>query len=290
MLYKGKLLTCVKIIFAKNIGFCSGVKRAAAITERTLKEDPSPVQFLGLLVHNEKVIEDFIKKGVKFIKELKEAKSGTLIIQAHGRPPFKQEINSKFTIRDATCPLVKRAQLVAHSFFQKGCQVIILGDENHSEVIGIKGYTENTAVVVKDEKEAQKLPFFEKIGFLSQTTKNEETFERVLEILKKKTKELYWQKTLCPEVKARQDELERILKKCDGILLIGSRLSANTQRLAEKVKKLKKKLFWINSLEELKKQKINGLSDLGVISGTSTPNWEIEKIKLWLEEKQKLLK
>lgn len=280
----------MKIVFAKNIGFCSGVKRAATITQKALKEDPWPIQFLGLLVHNEKVIEDFIKKGVKFIKELKEAKSGTIIIQAHGRPPFKQKINSKFTIRDATCPLVKRAQLVAQSFFQKGCQVIILGDENHSEVIGIKGYTENTALVIKDEKEAKKLPFFEKIGFLSQTTKNEETFGRVLEILKKKSKEIFWQNTLCPEVKARQTELERILNNCDGVLLIGSRLSANTQRLAEKVEKLKKKLFWINFLEELKKQKINGVSKLGVISGTSTPNWEIERINLWLEEKQKLLK
>lgn len=280
----------MKIIFAKNIGFCSGVKRATTITERALKEDPSPVQFLGLLVHNEKVIEDFIKKGVKFIKELKEAEPGTLIIQAHGRPPFKGELNSKFTIRDATCLLVKRAQSVAHSFFQTGYQVVILGDENHSEVIGIKGYTENTALVVKDEKEARNLPFFEKVGLVSQTTKNEETFERVLEILKKKSKELYWQKTLCPEVKARQDELEKILEKSDGILLIGSRISANTQRLAEKVEKLKKKLFWINSLEELKEQKINGFSTLGVISGTSTPDWEIEKIKLWLEEKQKLLK
>jgi len=145
----------MKIIIAKNIGFCSGVKRAIAITENTLKKSRPPVQFLGELVHNENVLEYFLKKGVKFKKDLKKTKRGTLIIQAHGRPPLP--LLTGIIIKDATCLLVKRAQLAANSFFLKKYQVIILGDKNHSEVIGIKGYTNNQALVVKDEKEAAKL-------------------------------------------------------------------------------------------------------------------------------------
>jgi len=280
----------MKVIFAKNIGFCSGVKRAVAITEHSLKEGSSLVQFLGELVHNEKVVEDFIKKGVKFAKELSQVQAGTLIIQAHGRPPFKKNINPAITIKDATCPLVKRAQLAAQGFYQQGYQVVILGDENHSEVIGIKGYTENTALVVKDEKAAEKLPPIKKAGLIAQTTQNQEIFEQVLEILKKKTKQLNWVNTLCPEVKSRQKEIREIMEKCDGILIIGSRTSANTRHLAEKAEKFQKKVIWVNSLEELKNQDFNNIAVLGVISGTSTPDWEIKKIKLWLEKKQESLK
>jgi 4-hydroxy-3-methylbut-2-enyl diphosphate reductase len=273
----------MKVVIAKNIGFCSGVKRAIALTERALKEGPPPVQFLGELVHNENVLEYFLKKGVKFTKRLPAIKTGTLIIQAHGRPPLPPLPG--ITIKDATCPLVKRVQLTAKSFYQQGYQVIVLGDENHSEVIGIKGYTDNQALVVKDEKEATKLPFIKKAALVAQTTQNHETFKKTFNALKKKTKELNRSNTICPEVAARQQEIKEILETCDGVLLIGSKLSANTERLAERAKQLDKTLVWINSLKELKSQMPQiKCQELGVISGTSTPNWEINKIRKYLKK------
>ena len=275
----------MKTIIAKNIGFCSGVKRAIALTETSLKKGPMPVQFLGELVHNENVLDYFLKKGVRFTKKITKAKGGTLIIQAHGRPPLPPL--KGITIKDATCPLVKRVQMAANSFYQQGYQVIILGDANHSEVIGIKGHTGNTALVIKDEKEALKLPFIKKAALVSQTTQNQETFKKTLKALKNKSKNLSWSNTICPEVVARQKEIKTILENCDGVLIIGSKLSANTKRLAEKAKELNKKTFWINSLKELKSQMAQvKCKKLGVISGTSTPDWEINKIKKYLCEKK----
>ncbi len=272
----------MKIFFAKNIGFCSGVKRAVAITEGALKKDPQPVRFLGELVHNENVLEHFLKKGVRFGKKLPKVKKGTLIIQAHGRPPLPHLPG--ITVKDATCPLVKRVQLAARDFHQKKYQVIILGDKKHSEVLGIKGYANKKTLVVKDEKEAARLPFIKKAALVVQTTQNQETFNKTLKILKKKIKELNYANTICPEVSARQKEIKDILEKCDAILVIGSRLSANTRRLAEKTESLGKKLIWINSLKELKSQMPQiKCQKLGVISGTSAPDWEIDKIKKYLK-------
>ncbi|MFH1462703.1 MAG: 4-hydroxy-3-methylbut-2-enyl diphosphate reductase [bacterium] len=271
----------MKIIFAKYIGFCSGVKRAILIANKSLENDKKPINFLGSLVHNEKVIEKFKKEGVKFIKSPKEAKSGTLIIQAHGFPPFSKKI----TVRDATCPLVKKVQLAANSFYKQGFQVIIAGDKKHDEVKGIKGYTKNKALIIEGKEEVKKLSKFKKIGLVAQTTQSAKTYKTILEALKKKAGQFKWLNTLCPEVISRQKELDRILERCDGILVIGSRSSANTKRLAEKAERLKKKIFWINSLKELKKINFQNISYLGVVSGTSAPDWEIKKIKKWLTVK-----
>jgi len=273
----------MRVIFAKNIGFCSGVKRAITIAEKPLRKDPKPIQFWGSLIHNEKVIEKFIKKGVKLTKNLKEVKSGTLIIQAHGRPPFSNQIKKNIVVRDATCPLVKKVQLIAKSLCRKGYQVIIIGDKNHFETKGIRGHTNKKGIIVENKKGAEGLSKFKKIGVVAQTTQGLDNVKQVLDILKKKSKEIEYINTLCPEVQNRQKELNSILKKTDGILIIGSRSSANTNRLVEIVKKSKKPLWWINSLGELKKINFKGISSLGVTSGTSTPDWEIQRIRKYLK-------
>jgi len=123
------------------------------------------------------------------------------------------------------------------------------------------------------------------MALVAQTTQNKENFKRTISVLKKKTKKLKWLNTICPEVSSRQKEIRDILQKCDGVLVIGSRLSANTRRLTEKVKNLNKKLFWINSLKELKSiMPQMKCKKLGIISGTSTPEWEINKIRKYLKE------
>lgn len=268
----------MKIIFAKNIGFCSGVKRAILIAEKSLRGDPKPIQFLGSLVHNEKVIEKFKKGGVKFRKNLKGVKAGTLIIQAHGFPPLLPKINKELLIRDATCPLVKKVQLIANSLYRQGYKVIIIGDKKHSETKGIKGWCENQALIIENENQARKLPRYKKISVVAQTTQNLDKVNQILEILKNKSKKIKYFNTLCPEVQARQRELKLILKKTNGILVIGSQNSANTKRLAEIAKKSKKLTQWVNSSEELKKRNFNNISTLGVVSGTSTPDWLIKKV------------
>ncbi len=269
----------MKIIIAKNIGFCSGVRRAILITEKSLKADSKPIQFLGSLVHNEKVIEKFIKKGVKFIKDVKEAKGGTIVIQTHGVPPnLSKKISQQVVIRDATCPLVKKVQLIANSLYRKGHKVIIVGDKDHAETKGIKGWSESQALIIENKNQARKLARYKKIGVVAQTTQNLDNVNQVLKILKNKAEKIKYFDTLCPEVQVRQKELNSILKKVNGILVIGSRSSANTKRLVEITKKSKKPVWWVNSSEELKRKKLNNVSPLGVVSGTSTPDWIIREV------------
>lgn len=277
----------MKLIFAKKLGSCFGVKRAINLCEKILKEDPKPVQFFGKPIHNQTVIEKIKKMGGKFVSNLKKVKTGTLVIRAHGASPFHLSNNVK--IRDLTCPLVKRAQLAAFSLLKEGYKVIIIGEKKHPEVRGIMGHLKNQGIIIENEKEAKKLPKLEKIGIVSQTTQNFEKVKKILKILKTKTKKFKFINTLCPEVISRQKEAIKILKKVDGILIVGAYYSSNIKQLVKiirsksKQNKKKIKIFWVNSLKELKKKKIKEISTLGVISGTSVLDWEIAKIKQYLE-------
>ena len=280
----------MKVIFAKHVGFCWGVKRAITIAEKSLKEDPKPIQFLGPLVHNEKVIERLKRLGGKFIplSNLESGiKSGTLTLRAHGEIVDLKKTEKKIIIRDTTCPLVKNAQLTAQNLFKDGYQVIIIGDKGHPEVKGIKGKVEGKTFVIGNESQAKSLPKSKKIGVVSQTTQDLNKVNEILKILENKAKKFKWVNTVCPEAVFRQKELSEISKEADGILVIGSRSSANTRRLAEIVKETEKPIWWINSLAKLKKINFKDVSSLGVVSGTSAPDWEIKKIKKWLEEKVK---
>lgn len=258
------------------------MKRAIDIAEKSLKEDLKPIQFLGNLVHNEKVVEEIKRKEGKIISALREIKPGTLIIRAHGAPSLPKIKN--VLVRDTTCPLVKRAQKTANLLFNQGYRVIIIGDKSHPEIRGIKKYAGSRAIVIKNELQVKSLPKIKKIGVVSQTTQDLNKVNRIIKILKNKTKELKWLNTICPEVISRQKELSQIVKKADGILVIGSQTSANTKRLADIARNSKRRVFWVNSLKDLKKQRFKSISTLGVVSGTSTPNWEIEKIKKYLKK------
>ncbi|MDD5145625.1 MAG: 4-hydroxy-3-methylbut-2-enyl diphosphate reductase [Candidatus Pacebacteria bacterium] len=271
----------MKIIIAKNIGLCTGVKRTLDIADHSLEMDPKPIQFLGEIIHNEKVIKNFEKRGGKIIFNPKEAKKGTLVIRAHGIPPLTFPKN--ILIRDATCPLVKRAQEAAKTLSQKGYKIIIIGEKNHPEVKGIKGYVNGEAIIIEKESQAKMLKKIKKAGVISQTTQSIERVDKIINILKDKTKELEWINTLCPQVLSRQKELSEIIKKIEGVLVIGSFTSANTQRLVEIVKKNKKSVWLVNSGKDLKKVDFKNISTLGIVSGTSVPDWEIEEIKKFLE-------
>jgi len=275
----------MKIIAAKKIGFCAGGRRAIGIARHSLEKDQKPIQLLGEIIHNEEVLKEIKKKGGRLISDPRKAKSGTLIIRAHGFPPFRYPKN--LLIRDATCPLVKKAQEAGRSLSKEGYRVVIIGEKNHPEVKGIQGYIKGKSLVIGNERQAKRLKNLERIGVIAQTTQNLERVKRILKILKTKAKELKWVNTLCPEVASRQEELSEVLKEANGVLVIGSATSSNTNQLTKIIQKSKKPVWQINCLNKLKKVNFNDVRVLGVVSGTSTPDREIERIKKWLEKKQR---
>lgn len=269
----------MRVIFAKNLGFCTGVKKAIKIASDSLKKDPKPVRFLGGIIHNEKIINEIKENGGQIIDCAKNLKDGTLVIRAHGTAPIPELKN--VLIRDATCPLVKHAQNVAKKLLKDGYGVIIIGEKNHPEVMGILGNISGQAEVIENPADAEKI-HEKKLGVLAQTTQSQENVDKIIKILENNHNELKWENTLCPQVSARQKELSEIIKKTDGILVIGSHTSANTQRLAEIAQKNNKTAWCANSEAKLKKIDFKNIAVLGVVSGTSAPDWEVIKIVNYL--------
>jgi len=200
----------MKIIFAQNLGFCTGVRKALETARKSLKKDKKPVWFLGEIIHNEKVIEEIKKKGGKTILDPRKIKSGILVIRAHGTPPLPPLPG--VLIKDATCLLVKRAQNIAKELEKDGYSVVVIGEKNHPEVKGILGNISGQAIVVENCQQAKKISKSKNLGVLAQTTQSQNNVDEILKILKEKTKELKWKNTLCPQVAARQKELTEILK------------------------------------------------------------------------------
>jgi len=271
----------MKIILVPKIGFCFGVKRAIDISVETFKKKPRPCQVLGPLVHNEFVIKRLKRQGVKFINSLNEAQKGTIIIPAHGEDPKVLEKIKKIGLGlvDATCPLVTKVQNLAKIINNKRYQVIIIGDRNHKEVKSIQAAINGKGIIISDAKEIPRLKIKGKsAGVLTQTTQNPEKVKNILTKLKNKFKNLKFYNTLCPTIQNYQKEVEKLAPKVDLMLIIGSRTSANTKRLAEIIKSLGKKVYHIEGVSQLKKEWFNGIKKVGIAGGTSTPDWIIKDV------------
>jgi len=275
----------MKIIISKKLGFCFGVRRSVQIARDCLDKKNDQVNFLGYIVHNEKVIEDFKNKGINFASDLEEVKEGVLVTKAHG---VSQDILDKakekgLEIKNTTCPIVREAQKKAEQLYLDGYQVVIIGGKEHPEPQIIKECAGGEAIITESEEEIKKMAFYKKIGVVAQTTKKRKRVQELIKCLEKKCEELKWVDTICGEVSGRQAELKEILKEVESVIVVGSKKSANTTRLAEITKNAGEKLFWVDSLEELDQEEIKKLNSVGLVSGTSAPDEEVEKIKNFLE-------
>jgi len=271
----------MKIILVPRIGFCFGVKRAVDMSIEALKNNPKPCQVLGPLVHNEFVIEKLKRKGVKFIGSLNEAKKGTIIIPAHGEDPKVLEKIKRmdYEIVNTTCPLVIKAQNLAKELKDKGYQVIIIGDKNHKEVKSINAAIKNEGIIVGDEKDASSLKIKKgKLGVVVQTTQNPERVEKILRKLKNKFGKIEFRNTLCPTVQNYQKEVKKLVPRVDLMIIVGSKTSANTNKLAEVAKFSKKPVYHIEDASQLKKNWFAGIEKVGIAGGTSTPDWLIKDV------------
>ena len=271
----------MEIILVPKIGFCFGVKRAVNISRESLKKNPKPCQVLGPLVHNEFVIEKLKEAGVKFINSLDEAKGGTVVIPAHGEDPKVLEKIKKIGHKmiDATCPLVTRVQDLAKELQKKGRQIIIIGDKGHKEVRSIQAVIKKEGIIINSENDIIKLRVEKKpVAVIVQTTQNPKRIKKILEKLKKKFKNLEFYNTLCPTVQSYQKEVRKLTPKVDLMLIVGSKTSANTQRLAEIANNNGKLAHHIESVAQLKKEWFEGIKKVGIAGGTSTPKWLIKGV------------
>lgn len=268
----------MKIKKADMAGFCFGVKRAIELALKAAHEG-SGVYTLGPLIHNPQVIEKLSEAGVKpcDISEL-PSDVKTVIIRTHGvGKELNEYLNSlNLNIIDATCPFVKKAQQYAKLLHDEGYQVLILGDANHPEVIGIKSYAGPDALVVAEPEEIVKLR--KRVGVVVQTTQPVEKLQRLLEKAITLCKELKVYNTICNSTAQRLKETAELAGSVDIMIVIGGRNSANTTQLARLCESLGVRTYHIETADELKDEWFKGAGSVGITAGASTPDWIIEDI------------
>lgn len=276
----------MKIIKAKNIGFCFGVKNAYETIIKESKNFPKPVYILGDLVHNDHVMKEVFDLGIKKIKDPFSVSTGTIIITAHGGDPFLiEKLTQKgINVVDTTCPKVAFVIKKARELEQKGYKVLIFGNKKHKEVKAINAAILNKGIVFSDYSEIfkrlnkQGTKKDSKLSIISQTTKNIKDFLRIADKLKKVYINLEVQKTICFETLNRQKEAKEKAVISDIALVIGSKTSENTKELLNICYKNNSRSYLIDKAEDLEKDWLFGAAEVFICAGASTPDYVIEKV------------
>lgn len=276
----------VKIKIAKHAGFCFGVRRAVEIVEKEL-ESGKNIFCLGDLVHNNRVVNDLKKKGLKVCNSIdKIPPNNFLIIRSHGldKRSIKKAKESKLKIIDATCPFVKKLQETIENFYKNKLQVIIIGNYSHPEILAARSYADNKALIVKDEKEAKKLGNFSKCGIAIQTTKSIELLKKVAIEMLSHSKDIHISNTVCLDSFFKKEEVKKMVKNMDVVVAIGGKKSNNTNELVKISKGTRAKTFKIEDSSELNSKWFNKAKNIAIIAGSSTPKISIDETIIKIRE------
>lgn len=276
------------ILVGKHSGFCFGVKRAV---ERAKQEaENGPGYTYGNIIHNEGVIEELCTLGIRPVESMSGLSEGdTLIIRAHGVPPEVYDEADRCGLRlvDATCPYVKKIHRIVKKASGAGKRVFIVGKADHPEVIGIKGYAGDDAMVLESAESAMACSHAERGCVVAQTTSARDTYEAIVRELRTHVDDLEVRDTICDTTRNRQSEAATIAQRSDRVLVLGSGLSANTARLAEIAKTYCENVDIIDNIGKFSLDKLSGNDIIGIVAGASTPDpiiWEVIKRMSELEK------
>lgn len=274
---------------AKNSGFCFGVSEAINKAEKTIDENKGKTKNIytcGSLIHNKTVTSELSAKGVITISHAKEAEEGSVIIvRSHGQPQqFYQDAQDRsLEIIDATCPFVRRIQKLVNEAKYKGLHVIIIGDENHPEVIGINGWCNNEAQIVNSIEEATNISG-EQLFIVAQTTIRSDLFDEIVTIIKNNNNDVQVYNTICNATSERQESCMETAKNSDIMIIIGDRDSSNTRKLYEISKKYCKNTYFVENKKYLPLKEIEKCNRIGVAAGASTPERIIKEVIATMSE------
>ena len=277
----------MKVIKAKTAGFCFGVKRAVdTVYEQVEKCGGKNIYTYGPIIHNEEVVKDMGQKGVTVLRseeELDALEEGIVIIRSHG---VEKRIYDKLNARgigivDATCPFVKKIHNIVSEQSAQGKYIVIIGNPEHPEVQGIRGWAGERVCVIQNSDDAEKFSpdENEKICVVSQTTFNYNKFKDLVEIISEKSYYVSVLNTICNATKERQTEAESIAETVDAMIVIGDKHSSNTQKLFEICRKACNNTYYIQTLDDLNLNQLGSVETVGITAGASTPNNIIEEVQ-----------
>ena len=279
----------MEVRIADNAGFCFGVKRAMKMAWDELEnKSENNIYSLGPLIHNKQAVDRYKEKGLVEMDNLESIPSESkLIIRSHGvaEKVYTESKAKNMEIVDTTCPFVKKIHDIVKDFSERGYKIIIVGNANHPEIIGINGWCNNEAIVINKLEEIDDITFdpTQIYCVVSQTTANLESFDKIVQKLKTKINNLTVKNTICFATKERQISAIDLAREVDCMVVIGGKHSSNTQKLVNICKDLVP-TFSIETKEELEKEKFAGFKVAGVTAGASTPDWIIEEVINYLKE------
>jgi len=277
----------MKITVAKSAGFCFGVRRAIKTALDTAAQGHR-VEMLGDIVHNDDVVSQVEAAGVRKVEALGDGTGTTLLIRAHGaaKHVVLDAQRRGYRIVDATCPMVKEIHTLVEDFDKKGLRVIIIGDGDHEEVQGIRGQIEAQAIIIDSVGNIpwENIKGIERAGIVVQSTQKTENVQAIVDALRPHIRELEVCNTICKATATRQQEVKKLPKESDVVLVIGSRSSANTKRLYQIACDLNPRSYWIQSKHDIDVSWLEGAASVGITAGASTPQETIDDVLGFLKE------
>ena len=270
----------MKVKLAKTAGFCFGVKRAVDTVYKELsRQENEKIYTYGPIIHNEEVIKDMQRQGAIVLRteeELDAVTKGTVIIRSHGvEKRIYDKLEAKqISVVDATCPYVKKIHNIVRKESEEGKFIIIIGNPDHPEVQGIRGWAGKDAAIIQNPEDIEKLSIKndKKVCVVSQTTFNYKKFQYLVEIISEKSYDIIVLNTICNATKERQTETRQIAEEADAMIVIGDKHSSNTQKLFEICAKACKDTYYIQTLDDLNLNQLGSVETVGITAGASTPD------------------
>lgn len=279
----------MNIKLAEHSGFCFGVKEALKKAEQTIEENKGKdvkIYTCGPLIHNKTVTDELQEKGVGIVRSPEEAEEGSIIIvRSHGEPEdfYDRAKERSIQIIDATCPFVKRIQKLVRDAKNQGFHIIVIGDKEHPEVIGINGWCDNEASVVSDLEDAKKITQ-DRLFLVAQTTITAELFQEIVSFFHEKNKEIVIHNTICHATAERQKSCMETAIDSDLMVIIGGSDSSNSKKLFEIAKKYCRNTFFIENKESLPLKEVEKCNRIGIAAGASTPERIIKEVIATMSE------
>lgn len=276
----------MKIIVANTAGFCMGVRRAVEMALDAPAKYPPPIYTFGPLIHNPQVLMLFADKGVTVLNQIPAKGEGTVIIRAHGVPPeTKAQLKEAgFKVIDATCPRVVKVQAIIKRYNRKGYAAIIVGDQDHPEVISLLGFAGSNGHVVDSLSALQALPAFEQAIVVAQTTQNKLAYQEIIRWVAEHRPGYQVFETICDSTEKRQAEVRRLAQSVDALIVVGGKESGNTRRLAEIAAATGKPVYHVETEDEIDPASLASMNTIGITAGASTPTWIIKRVYRAVEQ------
>jgi len=275
----------MKVELAKSAGFCFGVEKAVNTVYEEAKKGNDIVYTLGPIIHNEEVVKDMKKRGVEAVKieDLASLPKGTVIIRSHGvsRDIFNFVKRSGHRVVDATCPFVKKIHAIVSVQSGKGKTVVIIGNPEHPEVMGIRGWGDENTYAVENIEQFINLGLKkdEEIIIVAQTTFNHKKFQEIIDKISILGYDVRCFNTICNATQERQAEAKKIASNVDAMIVIGDKKSSNTGKLVEICQEECKNTVFIQTLEDLDYGALLSVDSVGITAGASTPKHIIEEVQ-----------